>query len=92
MPLAQCYAYIKGDPSQAPCGIVPDLYSMLMERIDPLQIASILLSAPAWAKIAMTMPEENMRVQGASELAITIVEQLSGYPYQQDRNQLSLPL
>lgn len=63
-----------------------------MERIDPEEISEIILMAPAWARIGITMPDENLRIRAANELAITIVEQLAGYPEIKDRNQLSLPL
>lgn len=63
-----------------------------MERIDPQEISAIILSAPAWARVGITMPDEEMREKAAAELALTIVERLSDFPAIPDHNQLILPL
>jgi len=63
-----------------------------MERIDPRELCEIILTAPAWARVAITMPDEEMREKGATELALTICERLSDFPAIADHNQLRLPL
>lgn len=53
-------------------------------------IAHAITTAPAWALVSLTMPDEQMRENGAHELARWITEQAE----QQltDQNQLALPL
>lgn len=63
-----------------------------MERIDTRELCEIILTAPAWARIGITMPDEEMREKAATELALTIVERLSDFPAIPDHNQLHLPL
>lgn len=62
-----------------------------MERIDPRELSEIILTAPAWARVGITMPDEEMREKAAAELALTIVDRLSDFPSIPDFNQLSLP-
>jgi hypothetical protein len=52
---------------------------MLMERIDPsrayeTEIAVALLTAPGWAKVALTAPSEWLREEGARELARAVLQ------------------
>ena len=63
-----------------------------MTRIDPQELSSIILTAPAWGRVGITMPDIEMREKAAAELAITIVERLSDFPAIPDYNQLHLPL
>ncbi|WP_333885694.1 DUF6771 family protein [Sphingobium yanoikuyae] len=49
-----------------------------------------MLHAPAWARVGITMPDEEMREKAAAELANSILERLSDYPAIPDPNQLSL--
>ncbi|TDW61572.1 hypothetical protein EDF57_109130 [Novosphingobium sp. PhB55] len=51
-----------------------------MERIDPQQLSEAILTAPAWARVGITMPDARMRERAASELAQAIVEKLADYP------------
>jgi len=53
-------------------------------------MSSILLAAPGWARVGMTMPDERMR-ERADMLAATIIEKLEGSPLP-DVNQHRLPL
>lgn len=53
-------------------------------------IARAITTAPAWALVGLTMPDEQMRENGAHELARWIAEQASRTPA--DQNQLALPL
>jgi hypothetical protein len=62
-----------------------------MERIERQQLSAILLAAPGWARIWLTMPDERMRERAAETLAATIIEKLEGRS-EPDVNQLRLPL
>jgi len=61
-----------------------------MERIDTQQLSEAILNAPAWARVGITMPDEEMREKAAAELANSILERLSDYPAISDPNQLAL--
>jgi hypothetical protein len=61
-----------------------------MERIDTQQLQEAILTAPAWARVGITMPDERMRERAAAELAITIAERLTEPPALVDPNQLNL--
>lgn len=62
-----------------------------MERIDPQQIATALLTSAGWARVGLTAPNERLREQAAKELALAVCETINP-PTQPDRNQLALPL
>lgn len=62
-----------------------------MERIERQALSAILLAAPGWARVGLTMPDERMRERAADTLAATIIEKLEGSS-PPDVNQLSLPL
>ena len=51
-----------------------------MERLDPQQLSETILTAPAWARVGITMRDERMRLKAAAELAQSIVERLEDYP------------
>lgn len=61
-----------------------------MERLDPQLLSEAILSAPAWARVGITMRDERMRLKAADELAQSIVERLSDYPAIPDSDQLKL--
>lgn len=61
-----------------------------MEQIDSQQLQEAILTAPAWARIGITMPDKKMREKAAAELANTIKERLTDYPGLPDPDQLSL--
>jgi hypothetical protein len=63
-----------------------------MERIDTQHLSTIILTAPAWARLGITMPDEALRVRAARELALTISERLQGSVTVSDGDQLPLPL
>ncbi|WP_449471618.1 DUF6771 family protein [Sphingobium chungangianum] len=54
-------------------------------------LTDIILNAPAWARVGLTMRDERMRERAADTLAATIIERLSPKP-EADPNQLPLPL
>ncbi len=59
-----------------------------MSRIDETAIATIILNAPGWARVGITVPDDRLR-----ELARTIVEQLDApLPEPYNPNQLALAL
>ncbi len=62
-----------------------------MERIERQKLSSILLAAPGWARVGLTMPDERMRERAADALAAMIIEKLDGSA-PPDVNQLNLPL
>ncbi|WP_254911425.1 DUF6771 family protein [Sphingosinicella sp.] len=62
-----------------------------MERIERQELSAILLAAPGWAPVGLTMPDKHMRERAADTLAATIIEKLEGVPAP-DINQLRLPL
>ena len=62
-----------------------------MERIERLELSAILLAAPGWARVGLTMPDERIRERAADTLAATIIEKLEGSSLP-DVNQLNLPL
>lgn len=81
-------AWLPG-PAQTGLIIVPPLfYVNSMEQ----RIEAALATAPAWAKIGMTMPSEKMRARAMQELAVHIAESLEKPCEVADRNQLPLPL
>lgn len=62
-----------------------------MERIERDELSAIILAAPGWARVGLTMPDERVREQAADAMAATIIEKLSDAPVV-DVNQLALPL
>jgi len=54
-------------------------------------LSAIILAAPAWARVGLTMRDPNMRERAADTLAATIIERLD--PGEQpDIRQMALPL
>jgi hypothetical protein len=62
-----------------------------MERLDRTRLADILLNAPGWARVDLTIADARLRERAADTLAATIVARLSE-PATVDRDQLPLPL
>ena len=62
-----------------------------MDRIDLRALSAILIEAPAWAQIGLTMPDQRLRERAADCLAATIIERLSGAA-QPDPDQLALAI
>ncbi|MES2288151.1 MAG: DUF6771 family protein [Pseudomonadota bacterium] len=48
----------------------------LMSRIDETAIATILLRAPGWARVGLTVSDERLREAAAGELARVIVDEM----------------
>lgn len=62
-----------------------------MERIEQKELSAILLAAPGWARVGLTMPDARLRERAADTLAATIIEELQR-EFAPDVNQLRLPL
>lgn len=62
-----------------------------MERIEQDELSAIILAAPGWARVGLTMPDEELRERSANALAAAIIEKLIGTSGP-DANQLALPL
>lgn len=54
-------------------------------------LIDIILNAPAWACVGLTVPNADLRERAASELASAILAGLNPMP-EPDRNQIPLPL
>lgn len=65
--------------------------SLAMPRIDPTELAALLLTAPLGARIGLATHSEGARKDAARALAESIVRRLDGVP-EVDRNQLRLPI
>ena len=63
---------------------------MDMERLDPQQIASALLTSAGWARVGLTAPNEHLREQAAKELALAVCETINP-SMEPDPRQSSLP-
>ncbi|HEX8382879.1 MAG TPA: DUF6771 family protein [Sphingomonas sp.] len=63
-----------------------------MQTPDPSYVAHSILTAPAWARLGITMADPRMRERAAEELALAIVERLDQPPAIYDASQIPLPL
>lgn len=64
-----------------------------MTRIEPAAIATIILNAPGWARVGITVPDETLRDAAADELARVIVDQMEGpFPEPFNADQFALAL
>ena len=63
-----------------------------MERIDQHRISEAILSAPGWARVGITMPDERMRLRAVDGIAAAIVEQLQDPGESDGTDQLTLPI
>lgn len=75
-------------PSKSACQPVPVLFSYGMERES---LIDIILNAPAWARVGLTVPNEGLRERAAGEMADVIIARM-GSPHEGHRDQLPLPL
>lgn len=62
-----------------------------MERLNRTNLADILLSAPAWARVGLTVRDERTRLKAAKALAGAIFDVIEESP-STDARQLSLPI
>ncbi|WP_249340896.1 DUF6771 family protein [Sphingomonas sp. 3F27F9] len=54
-------------------------------------IATAILSAPGWARVGLTMRDEQMRERAADTIAATILDRLEKIEVPVDRDQLAWP-
>lgn len=47
-----------------------------MDRIDISRLSAAILHAPGWARVGITMPDEDMRERAATAMADAIAEEL----------------
>jgi hypothetical protein len=81
---------------QALFSIVPfSFYTPVMpirtSDVAAAELSAVILNAPAWARVGLTMPDREMRERAAQTLAETILEELGDWPSYDD-NQLALKL
>jgi len=62
-----------------------------MERLSRSYLADIILAAPGWARVGLTVPNERTRLKAADALAGAILERLAD-PSGPDARQLVLPM
>lgn len=62
-----------------------------MDRIDTARLSAAILHAPGWARVGITMPDEDLRKRAAGALASAIVEELDP-PERADPRQIALAL
>jgi len=55
-------------------------------------MAQAILAAPAWVRVGITAPTENIRVEAASELALTLLNLRDCEEHIADDRQLALAL
>lgn len=67
-------------------------YLAYMERIAAHSMAQAILAAPAWVRVGITAPTENIRVEAASELALTLLNLRDCEEHIADDRQLALAL
>ena len=73
------------DKSFPICSIIHMTFS------DRTQLCEILMNAPAWARVGLTMRDARMRERAADALAATIQDRMHPQP-RPDPGQLALPL
>jgi hypothetical protein len=60
--------------------------------MDRERLTTILLTAPTWARLGLTVPDSRLRERAADALAATIVQRMDEPVHVVDRDQLALPL
>ena len=66
---------------------------MPMMHVNPESVSAAIRSAPAFARLGLSMRDETMRERAADALAIAIVERLEHPgPDHDDGSQMALPL
>lgn len=63
----------------------------MLASLDP-SLATCLLTAPGWARIELTAPNERLREAAAAELVQTVIAALEGSTTPSDPRQLALAL
>jgi len=63
-----------------------------MTQPDSSSLATMILHAPAWARVGLTAPSERLRERAAAELAETILDAMAAPQAINDPRQMALPL
>lgn len=63
-----------------------------MDQLSPATVSAAIRSAPAFARLGLSMRDANMRERAADALAVAIVERLEQPRPEHDGNQIPLPL
>lgn len=63
-----------------------------MDHLTPATVSAAIMSAPAFARLGLSMRDPNTRERAADALAVAIVERLEHAPPDHDGNQIPLPL
>lgn len=61
-------------------------------QVSPESISAAIRTAPAFARLGLSMRDAAMRERAADALAAAIVEGLERSPPNDDKNQMTLPL
>ncbi len=56
------------------------------------RITYILLQTPAWARLALTAPDDRLRKRGASAMSDFLLDRLEAPSTKHDERQLALPI
>jgi hypothetical protein len=62
-----------------------------MDRLSPDIVAHAIRTAPAFARLGLSMRDPRFRDRAADALAAAIVEEISKYRPESDEDQLALP-
>jgi hypothetical protein len=63
-----------------------------MERVTRHHLADVILNAPGWARVGLTMADPDLRLRAADELAGTIADRLGLVLGEVDDRTMELPL
>lgn len=63
-----------------------------MDQLSPSAISAAIRSAPAFARLGLSMRDADTRERAADALAYAIAERLERPPVTHDENQMTLPL
>jgi hypothetical protein len=76
------------------CDVLVLIYISTMSRfapdLAPADIVPVILAAPAWARVGITVRDPRLRARAAEALARTIFEELDDDTPARDASQLSL--
>lgn len=68
------------------------MFHRVMKHVNPESVSVAIRSAPAFARLSLSMRDAAMRDRAADALAVAIVEMLESDRPDHDKNQMMLPL
>ena len=75
---------------------MPNLFPLCsligLDHVTPATVSAAIMSAPAFARLGLSMRDPNTRERAADALAVAIVERLEHVRPEHDGNQMPLPL